>query len=284
MRVCKQFNLQPYNSYRLNATCETAYFPSNEAEIRAVFQENKERKILLGSGHNVILSKTYYPESFVIFADNLNKTTIDGTTIEVEAGATMVELCDLALQHELTGLETFYDIPSSAGGAVVMNAGAGGEEMKDLLISVKYYDPLSDSFHEIRKEDIGFEYRNSFFQKNPGLIVVSAKLQLQKGTREQIKEKMERIKTTRWQKQPRDLPNAGSVFKRPPGHFVGPLVDELGLKGFSIGDAQISGKHSGFIVNKGNATGKDIIDLITYVQQKVKEKFNLHLEVEQRIL
>lgn len=284
MRTYTNFDLSQYNSYRLKAVCATAYFPATDAEIREVFQEKKEQKILLGSGHNVILAKDFYTESFVVFADNLSQVSVNDTVIEAEAGTTMLHLSELALQHSLSGLEVFYDIPSSLGGAVVMNAGAGGEEIKDLLVSVRYYDPIADSFSEINKADISFEYRNSFFQRNPHLIVISAKLVLRAGEQATIKQKMEDIKTARWQKQPKDFPNAGSVFKRPPGHFVGPLVDQLGLKGYSIGDAQVSKKHSGFIVNTGNATGKDIIDLIQYVQQKVKETFDLHLEVEQRIL
>lgn len=284
MRAYHNFDLTQYNSYRLKAVCATAYFPATDAEIREVFQKEKEEKILLGSGHNVILAKDRYAESFVIFADNLSQVSVIGPIIEAEAGTTMLHLSKLALQHSLSGLEVFYDIPSSLGGAVVMNAGAGGEEIKDLLVSVRYYDPVADTFNEIDKAEIGFEYRNSFFQRNPHLIVISAKLLLRAGDQPAIQQKMEDIKTARWQKQPKDFPNAGSVFKRPPGHFVGPLVDQLGLKGYSIGDAQVSKKHSGFIVNTGNATGKDIIELIRYVQHKVKEHYNVHLEVEQRIL
>lgn len=284
MKTYTDFDLTQYNSYRLKTVCRIAYFPENGPEIRQVFQETKEKKILLGSGHNVIMSKDYYDEAFVVFADNLSKTVITGNIIEAEAGTTMLHLSELALKHQLTGLEVFYDIPSSLGGAVVMNAGAGGEEIKDLLQSVKYYDPIADQFHEINKEDISFEYRNSFFQRNPHLIVISAKLVLRHSEEAAIRQKMEDIKTARWQKQPRDFPNAGSVFKRPPGHFVGALMDQLQLKGHVVGGAQISTKHGGFIVNIGNASGQDIMQLIGHVQEKVRATFNLELEVEQRIL
>ncbi|NII28900.1 UDP-N-acetylmuramate dehydrogenase [Pseudoflavitalea sp. X16] len=285
MKTFTNFDLTNYNSYRVKATCAIAYFPESDNDLQVLYQDKKqEEKILLGSGHNVIMSKKHYEESFVIFSGNYDKVTVNGTTIEAQAGTTMLHLSELAWQHGLAGLEIFYDIPSSLGGAVVMNAGASGEEIKDLLVSVKYYDPAANEFHEISKADISFEYRNSFFQRNPHLIVLSAKLVLKPGEQAAIKQKMEDIKASRWQKQPKDFPNAGSVFKRPPGHFVGPIMEQLGLKGYAVGDAQISKKHGGFIVNTGNATGKDIIQLITDVQEKVKTAFNLHLEIEQRIL
>lgn len=285
MKTFTNFDLTNYNSYRVKATCATAYFPENDNDLRVLYQHKKqEPKILLGSGHNVILSRKHYEESFVIFSGNFDQVTVSGPVIEAQAGTTMLHLSELAWQQGLAGLEIFYDIPSSLGGAVVMNAGASGEEIKDLLVSVKYYDPATDQFQEINKADISFEYRNSFFQRNPHLIVLSAKLVLKPGEQAAIRQKMEDIKTSRWQKQPKDFPNAGSVFKRPPGHYVGPLMEQLGLKGYTVGDAQVSKKHGGFIVNTGNATGEDIIQLIAHVQEKVRTTFNLHLEVEQRIL
>ena len=165
-----------------------------------------------------------------------------------------------------------------------MNAGASGEEIKDLLIKVRYLDLEDMKFKELVRNDIKFEYRNSYFQKNPDKIVLKAWFKLTPGDRERIKDKMEAIKTTRWAKQPREYPNCGSVFKRPEGRFVGPMLDELGLKGFTIGGAQISEKHSGFIVNVGNAKGSDIISLIIEAKIHVKAKFGLDLELEQRVI
>jgi UDP-N-acetylmuramate dehydrogenase len=152
------------------------------------------------------------------------------------------------------------------------------------LVKVRYLDLTDLQIKEITKEDIGFEYRNSFFQKNTDKIVLKAWFQLKKGNPDEIKAKMEQTKQTRWAKQPREYPNCGSVFKRPPGRFVGPMLDELGMKGFAIGGARISEKHSGFIVNTGNATGKDILAVIAEAQKRVKEKFGVDLEVEQRII
>lgn len=285
MKIYNNFNLTNYNSYRINATCKTAYFPESEQDLIDFFKE-KESFILLGSGHNVILSKEHYENDFLIFNGNFNHVTIDpksGIT-EAESGITMLELSELALENSLSGIEIFYDIPSSLGGAVVMNAGASGEEIKDVLVKVRYLDLEDFKVKEINKEDISFEYRNSFFQKNTDKIVLKAWLLLKPTDKVSIKEKMETIKEQRWAKQPKEFPNAGSVFKRPPGYYVGAIMDELGLKGFTVGGAKISEKHGGFIVNFDNATGQDIIDIITHVKTKVFEKFSVDLEVEQRII
>lgn len=285
MKAYSNFDLTSYNSYRVRATCANAFFPENEADIRYIYQQRPNvKKVLIGSGNNIILGKTHYEEDFIIFADTFNHVSIDGNIVEAEASATLLEISVLALKHKLSGLEIFYDIPSSLGGAIVMNAGASGEEIKDVLVSVRYYDPLTDKFDHIQKEDISFEYRNSFFQRNPHLIVTKATLRLSTGDPATITSKMETIKAARWSKQPKDHPNAGSVFKRPPGRFVGPMIDELGLKGYVLGGAKVSEKHSGFIVNYNQATGDDIINLISDVRERVSKKFGIILEIEQRII
>lgn len=285
MRIYQNFNLTNYNSYRVNATCKTAFFPESEQDLIDFFKE-KESFVLLGSGHNIILSKSHYEKDFLIFNGNFNHAEVDSQLgmIEAESGITMLELSELALENSLSGIEIFYDIPSSLGGAVVMNAGASGEEIKDVLIKVRYLDLEDFQVKEINKEDISFEYRNSFFQKNTDKIVLKAWMQLKSVEKEVIKEKMETIKAQRWAKQPKEFPNAGSVFKRPPGYYVGAIMDELGLKGFTIGGAKISEKHGGFIVNFDNAKGQDIIDIINEVKSKVLDKFGVDLEIEQRII
>ena len=285
MRVYNDFDLTVYNSYRLKAVCRVAYFPESDDDIRTLFKGGENKRIVLGSGHNIILSKDHYNDEFVIFSGNYDKVDVyDKNYIIAEAGASMLTLSEVALENNLAGLEIFFDIPSSLGGAVVMNAGASGEDIKGLLQSVKYYDPFEDEFKEISTEDIKFEYRNSFFQKNPAMIVCRAILKLAEADHEVIGAKMQAIKDARWAKQPRDYPNAGSVFKRPPGRFVGPMIDELGLKGYTIGGAKVSEKHSGFVINFNNASGSDILQLIANVKEKVFEKFEVDLEVEQRII
>jgi len=283
MKIYTNFDLTNYNSYKLQATCKTAYFPENEQDV-VDFYKKEAPFVLLGSGHNVILSKEHYDTNFLIFNGNFDAVTFDKETIEAEAGITMLQLSELALQYGLSGLEIFYDIPSSLGGAVVMNAGASGEEIKDVLVKVRYLDLADFKVKEINKEDISFEYRNSFFQRNTDKVVLKTWLRLNPKPKETIKEKMETIKAQRWAKQPKEFPNAGSVFKRPKGYYVGAIIDELKLKGFTIGGAMISKKHGGFIINHNNAKGQDIIDIITEVKKRVMNRFNVDLEVEQRVI
>ncbi|WP_114752533.1 UDP-N-acetylmuramate dehydrogenase [Pleomorphovibrio marinus] len=286
MKVFPHFDLTEYNSYKIQSHCRQAVFPESEQDLIEVYQKHGENIVLLGSGHNVILSKPYYEETFVIFNGNFSKVEVDesSASLEAESGASMLALSELALEHGLSGLEIFYDIPSSLGGAVVMNAGASGEEIKDVLVRVRYLDLEDMQIKTIEKSEIGFEYRNSFFQRNRDKLVLSTLLQLKKGNRDCIREKMETIKAQRWAKQPKDFPNAGSVFKRPKGYFVGAIMDELKLKGYTVGGAKVSEKHGGFIINHDNAQGKDILGIIDHVQQKVKERYGFFLEVEQRVI
>lgn len=284
MTIVENLDLKPYNSYRLPASCKRAYFFDTEEEICSYFRDASKDYILLGSGHNVILSKVFYEEDVIIFNGNFDRVDVKGNIIECEAGVTTSVLCELAQQNNLTGVEMFYDIPSSVGGAVVMNAGAGGESIKDVLIKVRYFDLDDKLIKEIDKEAIGFEYRNSIFQKSSGKIVLKVWFELTKGDPILIMDKMVNIKKARWAKQPREWPNAGSVFKRPEGYFVGAMIDVLGLKGFTIGGAKISEKHGGFIVNFDNATGQDVIEIINFVQARVLDKFGVNLDIEQRIV
>jgi UDP-N-acetylmuramate dehydrogenase len=280
-----QFNLKYYNAYNLESICSKAWFPESEEDLLFVYKDTPNRKkIILGNGNNIILSKEFYEEEFIILNGCFNSIEVNKNIMIAEAGATLQQLSEEALVNSLSGLEIFFDIPSSVGGAVVMNAGTKDGEIKDILIKVRYLDLSDLKIKEISKNEIGFDYRNSFFQKNTDKIVLKAWFELRQGNPVEIKNKMDEYKNIRWSKQPREFPNCGSVFKRPKGRFVGPMLDELGLKGFTVGGAKISEKHSGFIVNTGTATGKDILDLIKEVQFRVKEKFGVELEVEQRII
>jgi UDP-N-acetylmuramate dehydrogenase len=285
MKVFTDFDLTDYNSYKIGAKCKKAYFPDSESDVLEFFK-TEYPFVLLGSGHNVVFSKAEYEESFMIFNGNFQKCVIDKQNglVEAESGVSMLRLSELALENSLSGLEIFYDIPSSLGGAVVMNAGANGEEIKDVLLKVRYLDLADMEIKEITKKDMDFEYRNSFFQRNTNNVVLKVWLKLKFGDPVDIKTKMESIKKQRWDKQPKEFPNAGSVFKRPKGYYVGAMMEELNLKGYSVGGAMISKKHGGFIVNHSNATGRDIINIIEEVNRRVKERFNFTLEVEQRII
>ena len=286
MKIFDNFNLKDYNAYNLNAFCAKAFFPDKTSDFLDIYTKNKNQsKIIIGDGNNIILSKKYYDDYFIIINECYDRIEINNNQIIVQSGATLLELSNLALQHSLTGLEVFYDIPSSLGGAIVMNAGAYGEEIKDLVTKVKYLDLSDLKLKEKVNEEINFTYRNSFFQNNTDKIILKAWLNLKEGSQAKIKQKMESIKSIRWEKQPRDYPNCGSVFKRPGDNiYVGAMMDELNLKGFKIGDAMVSKKHSGFIVNVGDASGDDILSLIKAIQKKIKKAFNISLEVEQRII
>lgn len=284
MKIIENFDLTNYNSYKLKTFCRNAFFPNSNAEVQSTFLDHDNKKIIIGNGNNLILSTDYYDDDFVIFNGNFNKIKVEDEVMIAQAGATLKELSEIASENSLSGMEVFWDIPSSVGGAVVMNAGASGEEMKDILVKVSYLDLNDGEIKEKKNEDLGFVYRNSFFQNDPSKVVLEVEIKLQKSSKEMIVNKMNSTRDKRWEKQPRNYPNCGSVFKRPEGRFVGPMLDELGLKGFSVGGAQISEKHSGFIVNRNNATGKDILDLIKEVQRRVQEKFGILLEVEQRVI
>ena len=285
MKVFKNFDLTKFNSYNTKSVCLKAYFPDTEEDIRKIFSTEKDI-ILIGSGHNIILSKPFYEQPFVILNGNFANYEInkENGSIIAEAGISMYDIAHLALELELSGLEMFIDIPSSLGGAIVMNAGASGEEIKDTVEKVRYLDLADFQIKELHKENLNFKYRNSFFQENRNNVVLKTWLKLKPGTKNNIHEKMIEIRDNRWEKQPKEYPNAGSVFKRPKGKFVGPMLDELSLRGFTVGGAQVSTKHSGFIVNFDHATGQDILDLIKEIQKKVKLTFNVNLEIEQRII
>jgi UDP-N-acetylmuramate dehydrogenase len=283
LKIFKNFDLTSYNSYRIKANCKVAYFPESVDDVIA-FYAMKLPYVLLGSGHNIIFSKTYYNENFLIFNGNFNRVNTNENIIEAEAGATILQVSKNALNNSLTGAEFLYDIPSSVGGAVVMNAGTKEGETKNILRNVLYLDLNDMMVKEKNKEEINFEYRNSFFQKNKDKVILKAWFELKHGNALLIKKTMEDSKERRWARQPKEFPNAGSVFKRPKGFYVGAMIDELNLKGFTIGGAKISEKHGGFIINHNNATGQDIIDIIKEVKKGVMDRFNVDLQIEQRII
>lgn len=190
----------------------------------------------------------------------------------------LAKLALIALENELTGLECMAGIPGSVGGAIRMNAGAYGKEMKDVVVFSKCMDQ-NGNIEEINLQAHEFEYRKSAFAKN-GLIILETTMKLEYGKKDKIQKKMEECKDLRIKNQPLEFPNAGSVFKRNPDIPTAKLIDDAGLKGYQIGDAQISTKHAGFIVNKGNATSKDVLALMEYVKEQVKEKFDKEIELE----
>jgi UDP-N-acetylmuramate dehydrogenase len=203
--------------------------------------------------------------------------------VYVESGALNGALAQMLASKELTGFEFAAGIPGTIGGAIYMNAGCFGREFKDIVKEVTYLDMDDLKIYTIQGSECEFGYRTSIFEKKHWLIL-SAILGMEKGVKTEIKEKMSEYKEKRQETQPLDFPSAGSTFKRGDGFITAKLIDDAGLKGYSIGDAEVSTKHAGFIINKGNATAKDIIDLINYVKKVVKEKFNVDIQEEVRII
>lgn len=238
-----------------------------------------EDPFILGNGSNLLVSDSGLDRVVVRIGEGLDHVRLLGPyTIEVGAGATLAKLCKFALDEGLSGLEFAYGIPGSVGGAVFMNAGAYGGEMKNVVQSVHYLDKNGYP-GSLSGESLGFRYRGSAFQKM-NVVITSVILRLQPGDKTAIETQMRELLGRRKNKQPLEYPSAGSVFKRPEGYFAGALIEQSGLKGKTIGGAQISEKHAGFIINLGDATTKDITDLIAYCQKEVYDRFGVQLETE----
>ena len=212
-------------------------------------------------------------------SENNNKSKI----VTVSSGMTNARLAKILLDNSLTGFEFLAGVPGTIGGALVMNAGAYGGEIKDIVLNTKYIDLDTVEIKTIENKEHKFEYRKSIFQ-NLNCLILETTLKLQIGNKDQIEEKMQEYSKKRRESQPLDMPSAGSTFKRGEDFITAKLIDESGLKGYSIGGAEVSNKHAGFIVNKGNATAKDIIELINYVKEKVYEKFGKEVQEEVKII
>ncbi|WP_100551263.1 UDP-N-acetylmuramate dehydrogenase [Caedibacter taeniospiralis] len=277
------FSLKSYNTYQLESFARDVYFPTSVEEIFTIYKTHP-RVAVLGNGSNIILSKPVYDEiAFIIIRDNFNKLYTTDEGIYAEAGCLLKPLSLYAYECGLSGVETFFDVPASVGGAMVMNTGAYGDEIYDHVL---YVDVLNQSTGEkvtLAKKQIDFGYRYSMF-KNSCFIVLGACFQFQPKEKTQIKAKMEAILAQRQAKLPQE-PSAGSVFKRPNYPItVGEMVEKIGLKGYQIGGAQISPKHGGVIVNAGNARGEDVLSLIEHIKTEVLAHYQVELELEQIII
>ena len=240
---------------------------------------------ILGNGTNILFPDEGLNDLFIISTEKLTKMFLlpDGA-VYAEAGVSLSKLASFAWQNGLTGLEFASGIPGSVGGGMMMNAGAYGGELKDVVESVVIHFLPEQALYELTNEQCAFGYRTSFFQKMPGCVILSAVFRLEKGDPEKIAEKMRELNARRREKQPLDLPSAGSAFKRPEGGFAAALIDEAGLKGYSVGGAQVSEKHAGFVVNTGGATSHDVYDLMMHIRRTVYEHSKVVLEPEMIIL
>lgn len=237
---------------------------------------------VMGNGTNLIVRDKGIRGVVIKLSEKFSRYKVKGNIIEAEAGIFLSRLARIALENELTGMEFAEGIPGTLGGAVAMNAGAYDGEMADIVIKTYYLDNRNN-ISTVEGDQHKFGKRTSFIQQEGG-IVIKSEILLEKGNKEEIRKKMEYFSEQRRQKQPLDMPSAGSIFKRPEGYFAGKLIQDCGLKGYRIGGAEVSCKHCGFIVNTNNASSADIISLIEYIQQKVKEKFGVTLQTEVKIV
>lgn len=277
-------SLSNYTYTKVGGNAEALIFPETYEDIKKIYSYANENNIpitLLGNGSNVLIKETGI-KGIVLIMTHMINTQIQGNKIICQSGASIIDVSRVALENELTGLEFACGIPGSIGGAIYMNAGAYGGEVSEVLESVKAIDENGDIII-FTKDELNLEYRKSAFQEN-GFLILEVTFKLETGEFKEIKEKMEELTYLRELKQPLEYPSCGSVFKRPPGMFAGQLIQESGLQGATIGGAQVSKKHAGFIVNIGGATTNDYLDLIQFVQKEVNKKFNVNLETEVRVI
>lgn len=279
-----------HTTFRIGGTADIFVTPQNEERFAAAVRLCRQHDVpyyVIGNGSNLLVAdrgirgvvfQIYHTMDDVSFEDNKDGTV----TVTAGAGIMLSKLARTAAEHGLTGLEFASGIPGTFGGAMTMNAGAYGGEMSQCAVSARVMDCEGNTM-ELKQEALALGYRTSIFQQRH-LIVLSASLLLKKGDTQKILEKMDDLNSQRREKQPLEYPSAGSTFKRPEGYFAGKLIHEAGMRGFCVGDACVSEKHSGFVINKGEATAEDVRRLIKAVQDKVMEQFGVALEMEVKML
>lgn len=270
--------------FKVGGPVDILVTPINKEQVVKTVKLCKENNVpyfLLGNGSNLLV-KDGGVDGVVIKFNKLNNIDINGNEIKAESGALLSNVAKTALANNLTGFEFACGIPGSIGGAVSMNAGAYNGEMAHVIKEAEVVDNYGNII-TLSKEELDLGYRNSLVMKK-GFVVLSATLTLENGQYDNIKDIMNDLTAKRETKQPLEYPSAGSTFKRPEGHFAGKLIQDSGLKGFSIGGAAVSEKHSGFIINKGGATAREVLDVIMHVQKTVKENFDVELHTEVKII
>ena len=279
--------LAAYSTFKIGGIASIGIFPSSESELCDVLsylESMKEKYCVIGRGSNILFGDGNIDKAFV-FTEKLAHADFDKNTVRVSAGYPITSLAREAAKRSLSGLEFAYGIPGSLGGAVFMNAGAYGSEISDTVVSVRAYCARDGVLRTYTKDECKFAYRSTVFQNSPDLTVIGATLALEKlDSNESILSKMKANMAARTEKQPLELPNAGSVFKRPQGNFAGKLIEDSGLKGARIGKAEVSEKHAGFIVNLGGATCADVEALIEHIKRTVFDKHGVMLHTEIRII
>ncbi|WP_250674003.1 UDP-N-acetylmuramate dehydrogenase [Paraclostridium ghonii] len=277
--------MKNHTSFKVGGPTDFLVKPRNEEEIKELVSLLKKENIpylIIGNGSNLLVKDGGIRGVVIKIADSFNEFKIEGNTVYAQSGALLSFMGKAILNESLTGFEFAAGIPGTLGGAIAMNAGAYGGEMKDIVKTVKIMD-FEGNIFDLSNEEMEFSYRKSIISKKD-YIVLSAVIELKEGNFEEIRESMRELTKSRVTKQPLTLPSAGSTFKRPEGYFAAKLIEDSGLKGLTLRGAQVSDKHSGFVVNLGDATAKDILDLIYVVKSTVNSKFGVMLEEEVKIL
>ena len=277
-------DLKKYNTYKIGGKAKYVIKPSDLNNLRKLMnyiKENNYKYIILGKGSNVILPDEDY-DGVIILLEKLNKISINNNIVEVEAGCSLNYFINKVVDAGLKGLEKYYGIPGTVGGAILQNAGCYGSTICDNVFSVTYLE--NDEIIEIKKADCLFDYRNSIFKQDKNKIIISCKFILSQGDKEVMQDMIKEYTKKRINSQPLEYPNAGSVFRNPIGHYAGKLIEDNNLKNYNINDAYVSEKHANFIINKGNATSKDIKELIEYIKKEIYMNEKIELELEQEIV
>ena len=274
-----------HTTFRIGGPADYFLLPSSSEEVKGILEICKEESLqyfILGNGSNLLVSDEGYRGVIIQLYRNYGGLTVEGTEIRAGAGVLLSQIAAAARNESLTGFEFAGGIPGTLGGAVVMNAGAYGGELKDVLKEAVVMDREGNIF-TVPVEKLAMGYRTSLV-KTAGYLVLEAVISLKKGSQEEIRDTMKDLADRRISKQPLEYPSAGSTFKRPEGYFAGKLIMDAGLRGYQVGGAQVSEKHCGFVINKGNATAADVCRLMADVQAKVQEQFGVTLEPEVKFL
>ncbi len=280
--VKKDVSMKMYTSFKTGGNAALMVSPTSEKQLLKLVKKCKSlgiKPFVLGNGSNLLVSDKGIDNVVIHIGKGFDEIKLlDETTVFCSSGVSLMKLCRFALENSLSGLEFAYGIPGTVGGAMYMNAGAYGGEMKDVAYECAYIT-FDGENGVLKGDEMNLSYRKSAFTDSEK-IIASAIFKLEKGSKTEIENKMNEFMSKRKEKQPLEYPSAGSTFKRPEGHFAGQLIEECGLRGKSIGGAQVSEKHCGFIINKSNATSADILDLIEFVRDEVLEQKGIMLETE----
>lgn len=284
-KILENVSLKEYTTYKVGGKAKVIVIPKNEEELVSLLKFikfNKIKYMILGNGSNVIFSDKLF-DGIIIKLDSLDKIELKNTTLTVGAGVSLMKVANRMCRQGLAGLEFATGIPGTIGGAIYMNAGAYKSDMGYIVKKVKVLTPDFKIITMVNRE-MNFHYRTSFIKENKGYICLEATIKLSKGNKNIIEEVIKERKLRRVESQPLEYPSAGSVFRNPENNFAGKLIEDLGLKGLIKGGAQISEKHANFIINIDHAKAKDIHDLISFIKEAVKDKYNIDLKEEQEFI